>query len=132
FKIGRFSVTADKQQVGNYRSDGVLFSTPTGSTAHAFSAGGPIIEPDCKCIEMNLLAPFSLFNRPIIFSENKTLSLTTRDTDIYFTVDGETPIMFEEDATMYITKSEHYANIIAFGEEYFHNTINNKLFSSLK
>ena len=58
-----FEVYSDDYLVGRYRADGVLFSTPSGSTAYALSAGGPVIEPDLECIEMTLICPHSLFSR---------------------------------------------------------------------
>jgi NAD+ kinase len=132
FKIWKFSVAADNQQVGKYRADGVLFSTPTGSTAHAFSAGGPILEPDCECMEMTLLEPFSIVNRPIIFTKDRVLEVKHKETGVYYSVDGEEPVEFSEKTAMFITASDCYANIVTFGDDCFHNTLNKKLMSSLK
>ncbi|GHU55944.1 hypothetical protein FACS1894132_12780 [Clostridia bacterium] len=132
FKIWKFSVYSDTQTVGDYRADGVLFSTPTGSTAHAFSAGGPILEPECECIEMTLMAPFSILNRPIIFTKDRTITLNHKDEGIYFSVDGDEPIELDTDSKMLITRSECYAQIVTFGQDCFHNTLNTKLMSSIK
>ena len=70
-KICDFNIYADGNIIGSYRADGVVFSTPTGSTAYSLSAGGPIIEPEMECIEMTLICPHSLFTRPMIFSPDK-------------------------------------------------------------
>lgn len=68
-----FQVYRNEALLGEYRADGVLFSTPTGSTAYALSAGGPIIEPEFSCIEMTLICPHSLSARPILFSPESRL-----------------------------------------------------------
>ncbi|MBQ3567114.1 MAG: NAD(+)/NADH kinase, partial [Oscillospiraceae bacterium] len=69
-----FDIRINGRIIGSYRADGVVFSTPTGSTAYSLSAGGPIIEPEMKCIEMTLICPHSLFARPMVFSPDKKIT----------------------------------------------------------
>ncbi|MBR5370802.1 MAG: NAD(+)/NADH kinase, partial [Oscillospiraceae bacterium] len=75
-RICDFAVSVDGHQIGVYRADGIIFSTPTGSSAYALSAGGPVIEPDLSLIEMNLICPHSLFTRPMLFSPQRQISVT--------------------------------------------------------
>ena len=77
-KICDFEVFVNGSLIGQYRADGVVFSTPTGSTAYSLSAGGPIIEPDLECIEMTLICPHSLFTRPMLFSSEKNITTVHR------------------------------------------------------
>ena len=72
-RICDFAVYVDERQIGVYRADGIVFSTPTGSTAYALSAGGPVMEPDLSLIEMNLVCPHSLFARPMLFSPQRSI-----------------------------------------------------------
>ena len=80
-KISDFDVYSDGYLVGKYRADGVLFSTPSGSTAYALSTGGPVIEPDLECIEMTLICPHSLFSRATMFAPKRKLKLTNTSAD---------------------------------------------------
>ena len=74
-KLCDFNVYIDDNLIGSYRADGIVISTPTGSTAYALSAGGPIIEPNLDCIEMTLLCPHSLFSRPMLFSPERVIKI---------------------------------------------------------
>ncbi|MEG2429228.1 MAG: NAD(+)/NADH kinase, partial [Oscillospiraceae bacterium] len=64
-KIIDLQVYANDNKVGNFRADGLIFATPTGSTAYTLSAGGPIIEPEIECISMTPICPHSLIARTI-------------------------------------------------------------------
>ena len=75
---GDFAVAVDGHEIGVYRADGIIFSTPTGSTAYALSAGGPVMEPDLSLIEMNLICPHSLFARPMLFAPHREICVTYR------------------------------------------------------
>lgn len=80
-RICDFAVSVDGHQIGVYRADGIIFSTPTGSSAYALSAGGPVMEPDLELIEMNLICPHSLFARPMLFSPQRSIAVTCHGVD---------------------------------------------------
>ena len=77
--------------INSFRSDGIIISTPTGSTAYALSAGGPVIEPHMKCILLTPICPHSLFSRSILFSDDSTVEVCVNERcteDVFVTVDG--------------------------------------------
>lgn len=65
------SITCDGRNVSNMRSDGVIISTPTGSTAYSMAAGGPVVSPEADCIIETPICPHSLMDRSIIFRRIK-------------------------------------------------------------
>ncbi len=73
--IIRVGVSADDEQLVEYRADGVIVATPTGSTAYTFSAGGPLLDPDLEALAVTAVAPHTLFGRPIVFSPQTVLHL---------------------------------------------------------
>ncbi len=66
-KITDYEIFTDGIAVSSMRSDGMVFATPTGSTAYALSAGGPILEPETECIQLTPICPHSLFSRTMVF-----------------------------------------------------------------
>lgn len=133
-KIFDFDIYADTFRFGGYRADGVVFSTPTGSTAYALSAGGPVIEPDLECIEMNLICPHSLFTRPMIFSKDRVIKTVpvTESSDIYISVDGNEPVVLKKNQYIMIKKSQYSINLIDMHDNTFFNSLNKKLVNSIK
>lgn len=134
-KMSEFTVKADGILVGNYRSNGIILSTPTGSTAYALSAGGPVIHPELKCMELSLICPHSLFARPLIFSDNCMLEITANIRDnqkIFINADGENEIEFDNNSKLYITKSDYFIDIVDFKGSTFFNTLNEKLMHPIK
>ena len=81
----------DDQYVCAYKADGLIVSTPTGSTAYSLSAGGPIIFPSVPAICLTPICPHMLTNRPVIVSENSLLRVVSRgpDDSVYLTIDGQ-------------------------------------------
>ncbi len=90
-KLVNLEVFADDQLVTDYFSDGLIVSTPTGSTAYNLSAGGPIIHPDANVIAMTPICPHTLSNRSIIFRHDVQLRIHNGMTDslLQVTIDGQ-------------------------------------------
>ena len=134
-KVFPFSVMANESLIGQYRADGIVCSTPTGSTAYALSAGGPLMEPELSCIELTLICPHSLFNRPLLLSAERTVTIRhTADPErpIYISADGEHPVLFQPEDSLEIRKSGHTVTIIGMRESGFFDSVNQKLMQSIK
>jgi len=134
-KLPEFTVKSNGITVSKIRADGLILSTPTGSTAYALSAGGPIIEPTIECMEMTLLCAHTLLNRPMIFSGNDTITVSFSGYEgsaVSASVDGESGIRFSEGDVITVTKSDIYLNLIDISGYSFYNSVNNKLIQPLK
>lgn len=82
----------DGQLVATYHGDGVIVSTPTGSTAYSLSAGGPVVAPSCSCLVISPLAPHNLTMRPVVIPDTSviTLRVHARHADAFVTLDNRT------------------------------------------
>lgn len=134
-KIADFEVSRNGQVVSSLRADGIIFSTPTGSSAYSMSAGGPIIEPDMECIEFTQICAHSLFARTMIFGTSSviTAKCKTRD-DAYakVVVDGNTVYKLSDFDTITIKCSDDHVDIIDINGDSFFTSVNKKLMQPLK
>ena len=85
----RIEVLVDGQPAGQFDADGVIVSTPTGSTGYALSLGGPIVHPDVRAIVFMPLNPHSLFNRPIVLPEPAHITIRLPSAMAILTCDGQ-------------------------------------------
>ncbi len=105
-----------------YRADGVIISSPTGSTAYSMSAGGPIIDPAVRCITVTPVCSHSLTARPLLASQDSVLSLSlckTSRTGAVLTVDGGRCCDVDKNTKIIISKASYDVKLINIG----HNTI---------
>lgn len=129
-KIIDINLSLDDERIANYRADGLLFSTPTGSTAYSLSAGGPIVAPQMDCILMTPVCPHSLFSRSVVFNGSSQLSV---EVDIpsecccVLTVDGEKNVDILADDRVIIRKSSQMLSLISLHKRNFYNQLNEKL-----
>ena len=133
--LPEFSILSNSKEVSTIRSDGVIFSTPTGSTAYALSAGGPIIEPDVSCIEVTQNCAHSLFSRPMIFSAEKILTVKMKvenNEELSLVVDGKTVATLNSDSVVYISASKLTTKIIDINDSAFYKAIDKKLMKPIK
>jgi NAD+ kinase len=90
----------DEQYVCEYKADGLIIATPTGSTAYSLSAGGPIIFPSVPAICLTPICPHMLTNRPVLVPETSIIRVHSRgpDESVYLTIDGQigTPLMSDD------------------------------------
>ncbi len=134
-KLPEFSVRINGICISRIRADGLIFSTPTGSTAYALSAGGPIIEPSVECIEMTPLCAHTLLNRPMIFGGNDRITVSFsgyEESEVGVSVDGGGGIRFREGDVLTIRRSEICFNLIDIENNSFYSAVSNKLMQPLK
>jgi len=104
-RLVRLEVFADDELVTDYTCDGLIFSTPTGSTAYNLSAGGPIVHPSAGVIAMTPICPHTLSNRSIIFRENVRLRVHNRSDDsrLLVAMDGQRDLKVSASSPVEIT-----------------------------
>ncbi|MCD7891333.1 MAG: NAD(+)/NADH kinase [Ruminococcus sp.] len=135
-KICDFEVYSDGYFIGRYRADGVLFSTPSGSTAYALSAGGPIIEPDLECVEMTMLCSHSLFSRATLFSADRRLHLrntsVSENRSMTVCVDGESHIDIAVGEEIEIYRGRSKISFVDLIGNSFHESLCRKMMKPIK
>ncbi|MBC8019301.1 MAG: NAD(+)/NADH kinase [Verrucomicrobia bacterium] len=106
-----------------YKADGLIVSTPTGSTGYSLSAGGPIIHPLMSCIVITPICPHTLTNRPIVVTDESTISITVAssfDEKVYLTLDGQVGFELREGDSVEIRKAlETTALVMSRSRDYF-------------
>ncbi|MGH7474986.1 MAG: NAD(+)/NADH kinase [Longimicrobiales bacterium] len=117
------------EEVGTYNADGIIVSTPTGSTAYALSAGGPIVVPTMDCILATPICPHTLVIRPLIVPASfvLTLEILTPLEDVYLTVDGQESASLTPDDCVVIRRAPTSVPLIRFHGHTFFGTLRRKL-----
>jgi NAD+ kinase len=113
----------------NYLADGLIVSTPTGSTAYSMSAGGPIIDPLTENICITPICSHSLSAKPILLGANNKITLKSfskKRTEIYLTVDGRKVANIKPYTEIKITKSDKMAQLIRLNDRSFYKTLSIK------
>ena len=133
-KITDYEIFTDGIAVSSMRSDGMVFATPTGSTAYALSAGGPILEPETECIQLTPICPHSLFSRTMVFKSERVLEVRhySDDDSVYFSVDGKFSCALTRDERLIIKKSEKKLRLIDIKGHSFFGAVNSKLMNPIK
>ncbi len=119
----------DNRKINSYRADGVILSTPTGSTAYSWSAGGPVIDPDLQCITLTPICTHSPLNRSLVFNEKSVITVKSakKNQKISVSADGGKSIELSEDFEVKIRKSDYYAEFIRIKSDEFYDILNSKL-----
>lgn len=126
-------ITVEMQNgfVNCYRADGLIFSTPTGSTAYALSAGGPIVYSSIESISITPICPHSLFSRSILYAPEEVFTVTGKyinNSDVlYLSADGEERIRIEPTDSIVISKDKQYVKFVNFGSKSYYEKLNKKI-----
>lgn len=117
------------QFVTNLRGDGLIISTPTGSTAYSLSAGGPILEPAVHSLILTPICPHTLTHRPLIVPDNVEVdvTLTSKDEGAMATLDGQVGIALTQGDTVVLSVAELRTRLIRFPESTYYNVLREKL-----
>lgn len=106
----------NNEHVCSYMADGIIISTPTGSTAYALSAGGPVISPDIDCFLIVPICPHTLNARPVVVNSNENLTIKIcEETKYQITADGQEIKMFKNEVI--IKKYENSAKLLLLNKQ---------------
>ncbi len=134
-RVAELEVFADNTHVTTLMGDGVIFSTPTGSTAYSMSAGGSIVEPEAKCIVMTPICAHRLASRPIILGPERTLTVKlprASKKHLYLATDGGKPVRISPHERIEITQSTKETKLLRLTNRSFYQILNQKLGGSCK
>ncbi len=113
-RIAAHETWLDGAYMATYLADGVIFSTPTGSTAYSLSAGGPIVHPHVDCVVVTPICPHALTQRPIVVPGDQVMSLvlTSDSQDVYLTIDGQAGQPMRQGDRIEVQKSPHRVQLV--------------------
>ncbi len=119
----------DTTYVTTFRADGLIVSTPTGSTAYCLSAGGPILYPTMDCIVLSPICPHTLTNRPIVLPDDVSIEVTLKSPseDVFLTMDGQVGFSLRQNDAVVVRKSLFKAKLLIPYERDFFRVLRTKL-----
>lgn len=129
-KIVNLFVSLSDTPVGGYRADGVIVSTPTGSTAYSAAAGGPILHPEMEAMILNPICPLSLSSRPIVIPGDEVIEVRVQESqraEVIFTMDGQDVFPLLPNDRILFEKAEEKALLIRSDKRTFYEVLRAKL-----
>lgn len=128
-RIVTFDVHVDGRFMSRFLADGLIFSTPTGSTAYSLAAGGPILHPDLAALILTPICPHTLTHRPLVLSGESRIEVrlvTDRD-DVYVTLDGQRGLPLQTGQAVTITRSRHELSLVQSVNKNYFDILRGKL-----
>ena len=116
----------------SFAADGVLVSTPTGSTAYSLSAGGPIVMPEVNCLIITPICAHSLHTRPVIVPDNVKIRISVKDEDVILTSDGQTYCAIPSGGYVDIYKYKKTARLISLDYDGYYKRFKQKMLNWAK
>ena len=128
-QIVKMRTWSDQEFITTYRADGLIFSTPTGSTAYNLSSGGPIVQPGLPCILVTPICPFMLESRPILLSPDVTLitQLDGKADNVKVIVDGRFAWNMLENSQLEVKTAEKPLYLVSMPQKGYFEILRNKL-----
>jgi NAD+ kinase len=135
-KLIRFQVYSEALEshelirLGQYRSDGLIAATPTGSTAYSMAAGGPILDPELEALIINPVCPFTLSHRSLVLPAGEPVSVHIDEeqrSGVLLTVDGQITVPLEPGDRINIRRAPYYARLVYSERNTFYRALSAKL-----
>jgi NAD+ kinase len=127
-RIINLEVSVQGEYATAYRADGLIISTPTGSTAYCLSAGGPILFPTMDAVVIVPIASHTLTNRPIVLPGHQRIEVTLKtDQDVMLTVDGQIGVNLHEHDTVQVEQAASRIRLVRFPRTDFFSVLRTKL-----
>lgn len=120
-RLVSFDLYLDNVFVSNYKADGVIVSTPTGSTAYSLAAGGPILMPSVDALVINPVCPHSLTHRPLVVRDTVEISIRVQSAgeEAFLTIDGQVGVPLEDEDRIICRKSPYYCTLLRMRKTFF-------------
>ena len=129
-RVVRLKVAVDGDEVAQYSADGIIVSTPTGSTAYSMSAGGPIVVPTVDAIVVTAICPHTLAVRPLVLPAIAVVTIQPIppwSDDVLVSFDGQVGTPIQPGERLEVRRSDHPVNLIRLGPESFFKRLRRKL-----
>ena len=119
----------DKQYISTFKADGLIVSTPTGSTAYSLSAGGPIVYPAVAAVCITPVCPHMLTNRPVLVPDNMVIRVICKasDNEAFLTIDGQVGVPLMQDDEIVYRSSDQCVHLVRPPKMYFFDVLRQKL-----
>lgn len=127
-RLVSFDLYLDQVFVSNYKGDGVIVSTPTGSTAYSLAAGGPILMPSVDAMVITPVCPHSLTHRPLVVRDSVEITIVVQSAgeEAFLTIDGQVGMPLKDADRVICCKSEHHVRLLRMRKTFF-DVLRNKL-----
>jgi NAD+ kinase len=128
-RVVRFTVYVDDEPIGSYSADGLVVSTPTGSTGYSLSAGGPIVVPTVESIVLTPVSPHTLAMRPLVLPPHVDVKVRADDgpEELLVTIDGQVGTTFTGGETLVVRRARNSVQIVRFPGTTFFTRLRRKL-----
>ena len=128
-RMTEVDVSINGEFVANYKADGVIIATPTGSTAYSLAAGGPVLAPSVDAFVITPVSPHALTNRPLVVRDSVEIKMTIRGApeEAFLTADGQSGMPVHEGDTIICRKSEHHVHLLRSAGRTFFDVLRTKL-----
>lgn len=128
-RLLQLEVFVDGEFMCSYRADGLVLSTPTGSTAYSLAAGGPVLAPTVEGFCLTPICPHTLSNRPVVVNESSEFEIVFvgGDDSTFLTVDGQVGLNLRPDDRIVAKKADHCVRIIEAQKHHFFDVLRNKM-----
>lgn len=128
-RIVEYDITIDNKPYMKIKADGIIVSTPTGSTAYAMSAGGPILYPTLQVLSITPICPHIMTMKTIVIDSKSHVKIIAKNTSeqVYLTLDGQQYTKIDKEDIITIKEYEHSCNLIRLQNYDYFDTLNKKI-----
>ena len=127
----KLSTYVNNTHLMDYKADGVIISSPTGSTAYSLSAGGPILNPTIRAVLLTPICPHTFQMRPLVVSEDDEIRIKiAANRDLMVTLDGQEIVQIQPNDEVVVRKSQASAQIVKFADKNYYDVLKAKMWSN--